>query len=147
MSNSPIFISYCHSDENLARQIGELLRKNGLNTWSDQQIEPGEDWESAFEDAIMSAKALLFVVSPQSPNSPWFNVELDAALSRAVADDSIRAIPVLTKGIRWGQLPAPLRRRVGVDISFADETSSPEFVERALAELARSVAVVGERTQ
>lgn len=144
MHSNAIFVSYARTDTDLVHTIGTVLRRQGLLIWTDQEIKPGEDWTAALQDALSDAGAFVLIVSPDSLKSPSFNVELGAALSRAAADSRIKVVPVLTKGVSWDQLPEPLRRRQGIDMSKVKTGGQEPDIEDALIRLLGQAGLASE---
>ena len=58
MSDKPnVFVSYAHEDRRLARSLIEELEVAGISTWSDELIQPGENWVERIERAITMPSA------------------------------------------------------------------------------------------
>ncbi len=73
------FISHSSRDKNTARKLRKDLTAAGISTWLDDDITPGEDWDSAIETAITHSLAVLYLVSPASHTSRMVAAELDVA--------------------------------------------------------------------
>jgi hypothetical protein len=68
------FFSYCRDDSEFALRLAEDLKAAGANVWLDQlDIEPGQRWARAVQDALTNCHRLLVILSPSSVNST--NVE------------------------------------------------------------------------
>lgn len=126
-----IFISYSHEDTEAMVQVRDFLRRNDLEVWTDEGIEPGTDsWKQAIEDALLSTNALLVLFSPGSANSKWVRSELDFAelhkvriFSLLVHGDEVDAIPFGYATHQW--------------IDFRQSNQRQSALERLLATVQR----------
>jgi hypothetical protein len=57
------FLSYCHDDKELVRALRHELSQNGLATWWDDEILPGQDWKREVRKALSVAYAVLVCLS------------------------------------------------------------------------------------
>jgi hypothetical protein len=76
-----VFISNSRQDGDFAERLARILHHQGISAVSDQQIQHGENWESAIRDALGNAEAVLLVMSPDALNSPYVMLEVGAALA------------------------------------------------------------------
>lgn len=62
-----VFISYSHVDAKWANRLIVHLKPLGLigmvNAWSDQQIQPGENWRETIKDALMRADVVVALIT------------------------------------------------------------------------------------
>ena len=98
MTNSPtpqIFISYSRIDTKTQQRLAEVLRKQGLNVWVDnEKLSPGNPaWEEEIEKAIIACGAVVVILSPDSKNSEWVRREISFA-----EQHNKRIFPVLVLG-------------------------------------------------
>jgi hypothetical protein len=93
-----VFVSYAAHDRAAVSRVIDALRATlaptGVKIWNDEQIETGEEWERALEDAIASADGFVVVVSPNYLASNFAMYELGMMLSRA-GHDKVPIIPVI----------------------------------------------------
>src|SRR5208283_605060 len=81
-NTSPAFLSYSRDDSAFARRLAEDLKKAGASVWLDQlDIEPGEEWDSAIEEALVQSPRMLLVLSPSSVKSRNVRNEIAFALN------------------------------------------------------------------
>ena len=75
------FISYSREDSAFALRLAGDLKAAGANVWLDQMdIEPGQEWDSAIEDAVTQAPRMLLILSPPSVKSRNVRNEISFAL-------------------------------------------------------------------
>jgi hypothetical protein len=75
-----VFISYSRADSDLARKLNNELQLQGKTTWFDQEsIASGADFAREIEQGIQSSDNFLFILSPQSVNSPYCAMEVEYA--------------------------------------------------------------------
>jgi len=102
------FFSYSREDSEFALRLAEDLRKGGASVWLDQlDIEPGQEWDSAIEDAVTRCERMLVILSPASVKSRNVRNELAVAL-----DEGKGIIPVFYRDCA---VPLQMRR-----IQYAD---------------------------
>ena len=67
MSQSKIFISYSHKDEEskeyLEEHLSVLMKQGKLHFWSDRQIELGDDWLSKILKELNEANIAILLLS------------------------------------------------------------------------------------
>ena len=133
---STIFLSYSSKDRQPVERLAEKLKAQGFEVWTDREILPGEDWQSAIETALDQASVFLFILSENSLGSPWQELELGMALRSAVGQSKKTVIPVLLGGADPAALPLFLQNRQLILIDPAEE-------ERAVALIAQTAEAVG----
>lgn len=75
-----VFISYSRADSDFARQLNEALQMQGKTTWFDQEsIASGTDFQQEIYQGIETANNFLFIISPDSINSPYCADEVEYA--------------------------------------------------------------------
>ena len=93
-----VFISYAHSDNDVAHRIARDLSQSGIHVWIDVQgLVPGTpNWEQAVRDAIDKSFAILLVASPDARKSSYVQGELSVARIR-----NRPIFPIWVKGENW----------------------------------------------
>jgi WD40 repeat protein len=77
-----VFISYSRVDSDFARRLNDALQMQNKRTWFDQEsIATGTDFQQEIYRGIESSDVFLFVLSPQSVNSPFCADEVEYAHS------------------------------------------------------------------
>jgi hypothetical protein len=95
MQETNIFISHNARDTEEARQIGAQLKLVGADVWFDEwEIRAGDSIPGAVDEALDAFDIFLLVWSENAAASEWVRSELEAALTRRMAEHEIRVIPV-----------------------------------------------------
>ncbi|MEM7594849.1 MAG: TIR domain-containing protein, partial [Cyanobacteria bacterium P01_A01_bin.83] len=75
-----VFISYSRADSDFARRLNDALNEVGKLTWFDQEnIALGADFQQEIDRGIENCDNFLFIISPQSVNSPYCATEVEYA--------------------------------------------------------------------
>ena len=87
-----IFISYSRHDSlDFARKLSKSLQKEGYIVFLDvEDIIGGDNWQNSLREALEDATHLVAILTPQSVNSEWCNMEWDVARQL-----SLPIVPVL----------------------------------------------------
>jgi TIR domain len=84
------FFSYSREDSEFALRLAGDLKAAGAGVWLDQlDIDPGQEWDSAIEDALNKCPRMLLILSPDSAKSRNVRNEITRAL-----DEKKNIIPV-----------------------------------------------------
>jgi TIR domain len=110
--NSPprnIFIGYSHKDKVWLDRVLVFLRPfqraGRVDTWSDRQIVPGEEWRTGIEIALEEADVVLLLVSADFLASDFIqDVELPRILARAGRDLRILCLIIGPSGYHHSPL-------------------------------------------
>jgi tetratricopeptide (TPR) repeat protein len=126
------FISYGRVDAEWVRILAENLRQAGIKLSFDEwEIGPGDNLVHKLDQAILTSRNGILVVSPDSLSRPWVQQEYAAMMNRVVAGQQ-NLIPVL---YRDAEMPPLMAARVWVDFRNVD---GPDYNIR-LAELVRAL--------
>jgi formylglycine-generating enzyme required for sulfatase activity len=107
---SLLFFSYAHAEAEFALKLAKSLRSAGANLWIDQlDIQPGDHWDRAVEQALTKAESLLIILSPDAVDSKNVMDEVSFAL-----EENKRVVPVLYKPCK---IPFRLRRVQHIDFT------------------------------
>src|SRR5262249_11114323 len=91
-----IFISYSHKDrrwlERLQVHLAPLTRSRDITIWSDEQIEPGENWGAKIDEAISKADVAILLVSPDYLASQWLTSRELPTLLKAAKERGLRIL-------------------------------------------------------
>jgi tetratricopeptide (TPR) repeat protein len=96
-----VFVSYCHEDRELVKNLGEGLERQGVGVWVDtRELRGGDRLEKEIKEAIEEARAVIVVLSHRTFNSSWVLDEVRYAL-----EVKKKIIPLLLEGVK----PAALK--------------------------------------
>jgi hypothetical protein len=102
------FFSYSREDSEFALRLAKDLRTAGATVWLDQlDINPGQRWDRAVEEALASCPRMLVILSPSSVASTNVMDEVSFAL-----EEKKLVIPVLARDCN---IPFRLRRLQYID--------------------------------
>ncbi|MBN1565945.1 MAG: toll/interleukin-1 receptor domain-containing protein [Anaerolineae bacterium] len=77
---STIFISYSRRDRAFVELFYPQLADHGFSVWYDSQIPGGEKWLAFIIDQIRRSQLVIAILSPDSINSEWVNLECGMAI-------------------------------------------------------------------
>ncbi len=103
------FISYSRHDDayrlELEKHLKPLRRAGLLETWSDQAIDAGTEWEQQIHDSLDTAEIILLLVSADFLASDFcWEIEVKKAMARHEAG-SAKVIPVFVHPCHWKGAP------------------------------------------
>ncbi len=110
------FLSHNSRDKPAVRALAEGLRAQGISVWLDEdKLRPGIPSQPLLESGIRASRSVAVLVGADGLG-PWEDVEMQAALSRAVKDGR-PVIPVLLADApAEPELPMFLSERTWVDL-------------------------------
>lgn len=91
-----VFLSYARRDQELAKEIAEVLNEQGLRFWHEKQLDVGADWEKEISRALKTSDSMIAILNPHSFSSSWVRTELEYALFNEKYKN--RLLPVLIGG-------------------------------------------------
>lgn len=97
-----VFLSYSMRDSKWARELANVLKDEGLQVWSDEEISPGGNIWDETGQALSRANAMVVLISPDAVDSRYVQQEIDFALTQQRFKN--RLIPLVlrpTKKIPW----------------------------------------------
>lgn len=100
-----VFLSFSQRDAALARQLADDLRANGLQTFADKDVPPGEETSDAVWEALAESRALLAIVSPEGM-TPSMGIEIGAArawnkpIFAIITESAMNRVPTVLTGIK-----------------------------------------------
>lgn len=135
-----VFISYAHLDnesedrkerwlDRLLEHLAPLSRGGQIETWSDQQIEIGDLWDSKIKDALNNAKIIILLISPSFLASKYIaNNEVPVALKKAM-DKGAVIIPIIIGHCLYNDtkfnFPDPINGPEELSLSVFQAANSP----------------------
>lgn len=111
-----VFIAYSTVDSEFVRKLNDGLQVQNKTTWFDQEsIASGEDFEKEIYKGIESSNNFLFIISPNSLESPYCISELEYAQKL-----NKRIVTVLYQKVDPANLPPALVKVQWIDFSKHD---------------------------
>jgi TIR domain len=115
------FICYSRKDTEFAERLVADLRSRGVSLFFDQQdIQPGDEWDTTVENALDSSPWLLVILSPDSVDSQNVMDEVGQALSLKK-----RVIPIMYRPCKVRYRLARLQR---VDFTQSYERAIQQLI-------------------
>ncbi len=138
-----VFVSYSHKDkvlkEKLLEHLKPLERINLIETWTDKEIKPGQEWRSEIVEKLNVADVILLLISVDFINSDFcYQIELEKAMERHEGDEA-RVIPIILRACLWNH--TPFAKLQALPTSAKAVTSWPD-IDGAMTDIARGVEVV-----
>ncbi|MEM1105090.1 MAG: toll/interleukin-1 receptor domain-containing protein [Pseudomonadota bacterium] len=96
-----VFLSYDQDDTAFVENLNAALRKVGLETYWDQNIAPGRNFDEVIEKHLMEADAIIVVWSKESVASQWVRAEAATAMQMN------KLIPVTISDMATLKIPLP----------------------------------------
>jgi hypothetical protein len=98
-SDGYVFLSHSSADGRAARQLAEVLRRNGFNVWLDEDsLEPGDRWMKSLEEAVEGASAMVVLVGRLGVQR-WVDREVREGLVRSTQEPGGGLLAVLRTGL------------------------------------------------
>lgn len=89
------FISYSHKDEEFAKRLHDQLRAANLRVWyAPEDMKGGEELHKQIEKALRVHDKLLLILSEESMNSKWVEVELSRTLKQERKEKRRKLFPI-----------------------------------------------------
>lgn len=111
-----VFVSYSHSDRQIAEILARKLQERGLSTFFDRENATAvEDWNDQLQEAIDTSRSCLVLVSKKTdPASPWISKEWAMIQDSIWRRSNLSVCPVLLDDVAT---PAFLQRWQGIRLS------------------------------
>lgn len=104
-----IFISYSHKDEAWKDALKQQLQVLQLHTefavWDDRQIQVGDNWQPAIEQAIAQAKVAILLVSSDFLSSEFVTRQEIPKFLQRREQEGLRIVPVIVRPCAWRTVP------------------------------------------
>jgi hypothetical protein len=100
-----VFISYSRKDEQekdqLLAHLGVLEEANLIESWSDDQIGPGADWEMEISRAITTAKVAVLLITANFLTSKFVRQKEIPEILKRRDQEGLNIIPIISKACAW----------------------------------------------
>ena len=91
-----LFLSHSTADIDFTRRLALDVEEAGVRVWfAEWQMSVGDSLREKIEKDIQGSAFLGVVLSPNSVQSRWVRVELNAAFAREMAQRSVFVLPIL----------------------------------------------------
>jgi len=87
-----IFLSYTHSDQQIADRLAPRLTESGWSTWWDRQLLSGDNYRSEIQRQLDDARCVLVLWSKAAVTSRWVNDEAEEGVKNG------RLVQILLEG-------------------------------------------------
>ncbi|MBF9143630.1 TIR domain-containing protein [Hymenobacter properus] len=151
MTAVKIFCSYSHADEGLRKKLDEhlgFLRREGVVTWHDRKLLPGQEFDKVIDSEINSADIILLLISASFINSDYcYDIELKSAIERHERNEAF-VVPILLADCVWDRAPFAKIVMANEDakpINNAKYWTMDEALSRTAANIGRLVDSIKER--
>lgn len=106
MIQSRVFISYSHKDkewlQRLQAQLGVLRQEGLVAPWSDENLEPGDDWPHEIRAALDGSDIAVLLISANFLSSKFImEKEMPVLLERRQAGTLRRILPLVVTPCAW----------------------------------------------
>lgn len=138
-----LFYSYSHKDEEYRQTLEEhltvLKRQGFIESWSDRQIRPGDDWRGKIDANLEKAHVILLLISSSFIASDYcYDVEMKRALERHEAGVAV-VLPIILRPVFWQILPFAKLKAVPKDGKPIATFNLPDEAYVQVAEALRAI--------
>lgn len=90
-----LFMSHNHADKPVVRQLSSQLQLAGADVWLDEwTLRPGDSIPLKINEGLGSMDSIVICWSANAAASRWVQTEFASGLTKSLADESIRVVPV-----------------------------------------------------
>lgn len=94
--NRQIFLSHSSPDKEFVRMLAHDLKRYGLKVWFDEwEIKVGDSLRKKISTGIVESAWLVVILSKNSVQSSWVQIELNAALAIELESKNVFVLPVM----------------------------------------------------
>jgi len=134
-----VFISYSHRDKPAVDRIITRLKDEGHDVWVDSlKLRPGDNIQRKIQDGIVSADAMIVVISSNSFRSQGVQQEFSAIALQQISKRERRVIPVR---IDRSDVPSYLADRLYLDLSENFDAGLDRLADALRAETPESLSL------
>jgi hypothetical protein len=91
-----IFLSHNSADKEYVRRLAAAVALAGARVWFDEwEVRPGDSIPGAINEGLSAFDTFALVWSEAAAMSRWVETEMQAAVTRWVAEPSVRLVPVV----------------------------------------------------
>lgn len=146
MNQSIVFISYSHRDEvekdELVAHLGVLKHAGLIETWSDDQINAGSNWEGSIVEAIKHARVAIMLITANFLNSEFILQSEVPQLLQRRQQEGLIIVPVLARACAWRAVDWLRQLQVFPHTGIPIWSNGGSFVDENLSEIAEYIVSV-----
>jgi hypothetical protein len=76
-----IYLSYAHSDGELAHRLADQLKKKGMTVFDpEEDISPGDNWALQMGKSLQESDFIVFLLTPGAMKKEWLRKDVEFAL-------------------------------------------------------------------
>jgi hypothetical protein len=141
------FISYSHADKDIHKELRNHLKPlehiGLIDTWSDLEIAPGDEWERKISTKLEEAHIIILLISIDFINSNYcYDQEMARAMERHQEGSAV-VIPIIARQCLWHQAPfgklEALPEKGKAIVSFANRDDALTSVSEGIRKLAEGL--------
>jgi len=118
-----VFLSHSSKDKAFTRKLASRLGEYNIKFWLDEaEINIGDSLMLRISSAIEETDYIAVILSHESVNSHWVQVELQIAMNRELSDNQVRVLPIL---IEKCEIPIFLRDKLYADFTDPKSFNAP----------------------
>jgi|WetSurMetagenome_2_1015567.scaffolds.fasta_scaffold66011_1 ligand-binding sensor protein len=111
-----VFLSHNTADKEFVRKLALDLKANGVTVWFDEwEMQVGDSLRVKIQEGIKGSGYFAVVLSPDSVQSKWVEVELNAGLEREMRERAVFVLPILYKDC---DIPPLLQDKIYADFTY-----------------------------
>jgi len=144
-----VFLCHSSKDKAFARMLDSRLTEQGIKVWIDEtELNIGDSLMYRISDAIEDSDFVAVILSHNSVDSNWVQVELKMAMNRELSDRRIRVLPIIIESC---EIPLFLKDKLYADFRNPNSFSAPFAqllkalgIEKSLEDIERSASIIFE---
>jgi hypothetical protein len=118
-----VFLSHNSKDKAFTRKLAERLKEAGIDIWIDEaELNVGDSLLEKIGTALDKANFVAAVLSHNSIQSSWVQLELKLAMTKELAERKVRVLPIL---IEKCEIPEFLKDKIYADFSDPRDFDAP----------------------
>ena len=145
VASTRVFLSHAGADTVAARAFAEILRRNGIDVWFDQDsLQPGRPVDGGAREARSRHSSAMVVYVDRLGVQHWVDREVRLGLELNTRDPkTFKLIPVFGDGADLSTLPPFLSQQQGIAAKDPDAIRRLLNVLRGQGDARRAVRVLG----
>lgn len=130
LTGKRVFLSYASADKQKADKLAFQLQANGVELFSESDIQIGEKWQDAIQYHLRSSDYILICFSKNTLSNEWFRFEYEQTFLNYAKDRHINIVP-----IKFDSTPLPdnLNEFQSVDLDMVFATNYDRIISKMLS--------------